>query len=133
MSRTTTYDPTLPERIAAYLDVVERGEHPKDLVPSIASICVEFNVARKLVYEWSKHHPEMGTVMDRAQEVQHRLLNNGGLSGRFNPKIATLLLGNLGVTSRQQIDHVSSDGSMTPQAVSAPEVMEALKDIASKL
>lgn len=132
MSRKTTYAPTLPGRIHEYLERVQSGQHPIDLIPSVPAISVEFGVAKKLLYEWAGHHEEMGEVMTRAKEIQERMLNNGGLSGRFNPRVVTLLLGNLGYSSRQVVDHVSSDGSMTPVVTSA-EVQAALATIAAKL
>ncbi|MEN7471298.1 terminase small subunit, partial [Providencia stuartii] len=49
--------------------------------------------------------------------LQENRLINKGLIGEFNPTITKLMLANHGYSEKQEVDHKSSDSSMSPTKI----------------
>jgi len=111
VGRPTDYNETIPLRTWAYL-----GEYESlgDAVPSIAGLAVELGVPRQRIYDWAKANEEFQDIIDILLAVQERVLAGGSLKNKLNPTIAKLILTKHGYSDKQELDHRSGDGSMTP-------------------
>jgi len=72
-----------------------------DVVPSVAGLVCELNVARSSVYLWAEKHKEFSDTLDKLKQTQERVLLSGSLSGQHNAAIAKLLLHNHGYSDKQ--------------------------------
>lgn len=117
------------ERLAAAERYVRGGwKASGDKVPTVVGLAAEIGVARSTCYEWAKD-PQKTAFLDiltRVEEIQERELINGGLGNDFNPAITKMMLTKHGYSDKQEIDHRSGDGSMSPKDSSAA-VLEALR------
>lgn len=126
MSRPTDYN---EEILAKALEYVQNHEQYGDVVPTISGMACEIGVSRETLYAWSKdkEKPEFSDILSRVMENQERKLVNGGLAGGFNPAVTKMMLTKHGYSDKQEIDHTSGDGSMTPvdkvtiEVIGAPE------------
>lgn len=85
-----------------------------DVVVSAAGMAIYLGVNKDTLYEWAKHHPEFSDTLKRLNHVQERNALNEAYTGEANSNIAKLILANHGYSEKQQVDTVSSDGSMSP-------------------
>lgn len=115
MARPTKYSKEMQARADAYVDggFCECG----DIVPSRAGLALELRVSRETLTNWERVHPEFLGTLERLSWLQERISLNGGLKGELNPTIVKLLLSNHGYSDRQEIDHRSGDGSMSPTRI----------------
>jgi DNA-packaging protein gp3 len=72
-------------------------------VPSIEGLAVFLDVSRETIYDWDKKYPEFSDILRKLQAKQTEMLIDGGLSGRYNPTIAKLLLSKQGYVEKQEI------------------------------
>lgn len=95
-------------------------EHEDSVIPSVAGLACYLGLARSTVYEYGKQQSDLGRefsdTLEGVMAIQELKLINSGLTGTFNPTITKLMLANHGYSEKQQVDHQSSDGSMTPSA-----------------
>lgn len=98
----------------------------EEVVPSIAGLACYLGKARSRVYEYGKSNEEFKDTLEAIQSLQESLLVNKGLTGDFNATITKLMLANHGYSEKQEIDHQSSDGSMSPQA-KEDAILDAIK------
>lgn len=95
-------------------------EHEDSVIPSVAGLACYLGLARSTVYEYGKQGSDLGRefsdTLEGVMAIQELKLINSGLTGKFNPTITKLMLANHGYSEKQQVDHQSSDGSMTPSA-----------------
>ena len=86
-----------------------------DAIPSIEGLACVIKVHRKTLHEW-KNDPKspFRDILDSLMDCQGRVLQNNGLKGSFNAAITKLILSKHGYSDRAEVDHQSSDGSMTP-------------------
>lgn len=114
VGRPTKYNKMMLAKAQLYLDTYkEQG----DLVPTVVGLALALDVATNTVYNWVKAEvsPEFLSIFTRIEQIQHQGLINGGLSGAFNPAITKMMLTKHGYSEKQEIDHTSSDGSMSPK------------------
>lgn len=122
VGRPTKYTPELLEKAREYLSVyADKGE----AIPSIVGFAIHCGIHKSMVYEWMKD-PEKKEFSDIAKDiVQHQemVLMRGGLLKTFDSSITKLILGKHGYSDKQEVDHKSGDGSMSPNRVEivAPE------------
>lgn len=114
-----------PELLAKARDYVENYADYGDLIPSIAGLACELKISRDTCHTWAKDEdkPEFSDIVRDISQYQERKLLSGGLSGDFNPTIAKLIMSKHGYSDKQEIDHTSSDSSMSPTRIElvAPE------------
>lgn len=125
MARPVEYSEEVLQLAEEYLATYEqKGE----AVPTVVGLCRHINRARSTVYEWASHSdkPEFSDIVTRVSELQELKLINGGLRGELNPQITKTMMAKHGYSDRQEIDHRSGDGSMSPRDTSAA-VLEALR------
>lgn len=114
MARTSEYS---PEILQAAEDYVSGGwSEAGDLVPTVAGLAIEIGKSRETCYEWATHDDkaEFSDILTRIREIQERKLVNGGLGNIFNPAVTKMMLTKHGYSDKQELDHTSSDRSMTP-------------------
>lgn len=112
--RPSIYTPKLLEKARDYvLNYANYG----DMIPSIAGLACELSISRDTCHAWAKDEdkPEFSDIIRDIAQAQERKLVNGGLSGDLNPQITKLVLAKHGYSDKQEIDHTSSDGSMSQQ------------------
>lgn len=88
-----------------------------DVVPSVAGLACYLGVSRKTVYEWVKESVDLSDTLEGILAMQENKLINKGLNGDFNPTITKLMLANHGYSEKQEVDHKSSDNSMSPTKI----------------
>ncbi|MEY0929267.1 DNA-packaging protein [Providencia rettgeri] len=88
-----------------------------DVVPSVAGLSCYLGVSRKTVYEWVKESTDLSDTLEGILAMQENKLINKGLNGDFNPTITKLMLANHGYSEKQEVDHKSSDSSMSPTKI----------------
>lgn len=114
--RPTSYSADMLKRAKFYVDNYKDLD---DVVPTIAGLADYLNVHRDTIYEWAKHDSkqEFSDTIRKIDAKRERALVNGGLSGVLNPTITKLMMASLGYSEKQDINHQSSDGSMTPTVI----------------
>lgn len=92
-----------------------------DLIPSIAGLSIVVGVNRATLKDWRNRgvDEEFTNIYDNLMAEQERTLLRGGLSKQFSGAITAMILTKHGYANKT--DLTSSDGSMTPQAVTAIE------------
>ena len=88
-----------------------------DVVPSVAGLACYLGVSRKTVYEWVKESTDLSDTLEGILAMQENKLINKGLTGDFSPTITKLMLANHGYSEKQEVDHRSSDNSMSPTKI----------------
>lgn len=90
-----------------------------DKVPSIVGLAMEIGVSCETCHTWDKEEGKeaFSDILMRVRNGQHRELINGGLGGEFSPVITKMMMTKHGYSDRQELDHKSSDGSMTPKGM----------------
>lgn len=99
-------------------DYVENFKDYGDVVPTLAALALHVGVSIPTLYAWAKEdNPEFLYVFNRLELLQHKSLVNGGLAGGFNPAVTKMMMTKHGYSDKQEIDHRSGDGSMTPKGL----------------
>lgn len=89
---------------------------------SLAASAAELGIHRQRVYEWMDRHPDFADTVKLAQAKRQLFLERRLLSADSGPVVTSTIfaLKNAGPEDwreKQEIDHKSSDGSMTPVRV----------------
>jgi len=108
--RPTDFRPEYGDRI---LELMTQGL-------SLAASAAEVGIHRQRVYEWMERHPEFADTVKLAQVKRQLFLERRLLSADSGPVVTSTIfaLKNAGPEDwrdKQEIDHKSSDGSMTPK------------------
>ena len=113
VGRPTKYSEDLQAQADEYiLSYADLG----DLVPTLVGLAIHLDVAPNTIYNWATEaNPEFLRVFTRVEQLQHRGLVNGGLSGKYNPAITKMMLTKHGYSDKQELAHTSPDGSMSPK------------------
>lgn len=123
------------EYLNAFLDEDKRRElKPIQLIPTVEGLCAFIKRSRSTVYKWKEEEgkEDFSDIVEMILEMQHMLLQNGGLAGHYNPTIAKLLLAKHGHSERIESDHTSKDGSMTPNTT-VNVTMDDIKSVLGKM
>jgi len=113
VGRPTKYSQAIQDKAEEYLSsYLKLGE----LVPTVVGLAIHMDVTTKTIYNWAtEEKPEFLRIFTRVEQLQHRGLVNGGLSGEYNPAITKMMLTHHGYSDKQQVDLSSTDRSMTPK------------------
>lgn len=113
VGRPTKYDPAYCEQIVEHM---AGGA-------SVASFAAEIDVARSTINEWADVHPEFSEALSRGKAKcaawWERVARSLAVTGEGNAPITIFGLRNMAHEDwkeRKEVDHQSSDGSMTPKA-----------------
>jgi hypothetical protein len=89
---------------------------------SVAAFAGHIRTTRQTIYNWANEHPEFFDALKTAQAMAARwwedALRNVAITGQGNATAAIFALKNRGCDEwrdKQELDHTSSDGSMTPK------------------
>jgi len=111
VGRPTKYNEELQAQANDYLATWSDN----DAIPSRVGLCCYLGIAKQTSYEWEEIHPEFSDTLAAIDALQEHTAINKGITGTFNSTITKLVLANHGYHEKQQTDHTSSDGSMTPK------------------
>ena len=80
-----------------------------DLVPSIAGLAYQLNIAKKTVYEWMKDEEkdEFCNMLAQILAKQEKMLLSGGLSSDMNATIVKLMLSKHDYSDKVETDITS--------------------------
>lgn len=129
------YGPHMVEKAAEYVAFF-LNEQPEDkkisnfreVVPTVAGLSLYLGISRDTVHAWrTSDEPEklpFRDVVSDLMAVQEVLTLGGGLAGKFNARISTLVLSHHGYSEKIETNHTSSDGSMNVAQIQivAPDV-----------
>lgn len=119
MARPTKYKEEFNSAVDAYLqenqDSIDADSDIKVMLPTIEGLAAKLEVNKTTLYEWESKHPEFSNALDKIRAEQIKRLINEGLSGRYNPTIAKLMLANnYGYSDKQETD---LKGTMKVEAI----------------
>jgi len=108
--RPTTYDPSLGERIVS---IMSEGL-------SLAAAAAECDVHRRRVYDWEKQHPDFAELVELARSKRQAFLERRLLTSAIGAVVTSSIFALKNAApddfkDKQEIDHRSGDGSMTPK------------------
>ena len=100
--RPTKYNPEMQAQAEEYLKTyAELG----DVVPTFVGLAIHLDVATNTLYNWAtEDRPDFLRVFTRVEQMQHRVLVNGGLSGTFNPAITKMMMTKHGYDEKAKQD-----------------------------
>lgn len=119
--RPTRYTTAVPSRVTHYTDkCLKDGDFP-----TIEGLALILGVSARSLYGWETTYPDFFQTMETLRDAQKHMLQAGGLTGKYNARMATFLL---------KASHGLTDASPPIQATQnnymqiSPEVLaEALK------
>lgn len=123
MGRPPAYNESVQEQADYY---VYNWQEIGDKLPSRVGLCCYIGIHKSTSYEWEKIYPDFSDSLRAIDALQEQTLLNNGVSGAFNSTITKLVLANHGYHEKKEVDHKSTDGSMSPSA-HGDAVLEALK------
>lgn len=108
IGRPTDYNQEILDNASAYVQHFAndegKGENLKVNLPTIEGLALYLEISRSTLYLWQKEHKAFSDIIEILQQKQAQVLINNGLSGRYNPTIAKVLLTKHGYTDKQEID-----------------------------
>lgn len=97
--------------------------HP---VPSVDGLSVYLKKHRGTLYVWRDLFPEFAEILSFIKTHQVHEAASGALVGKYNSKIAAMMMTNFGeYVEKVTTDHTSSDRSMSPTRI---EIVAATDD-----
>jgi hypothetical protein len=113
--RPTTYTEEMLAKAREYLEVYDSVL--EELVPTVVGLCDYIERSKTTVYRWAQEEgkDEFRDILGAIEQKQEKALVKGGLSGQFNSVITKMMMTKHGYSDKQEIDHRSADGSMTPK------------------
>lgn len=115
--RPTLYSQEMQDKADEYV-LIHNELTPPHVIPSHAGLACYLGVNKSTVYEWAKTYPQFSDTLSTILTKQEHLALMGGLDKSFQPLIVKLVLANHGYHDKQEIDHTSKDGSMSPKGKS---------------
>lgn len=114
--RPTSYTQEVIEKAEDYLSKCLAGDAG---LPSIVDLCLHIGINKATVYRWKKDEEKalFCDILDKVEMLQESTLIKNGLSGDYNSTIAKMMLTKHGYSDKQEVDHTSSDGSMSVKVV----------------
>lgn len=86
--RPTKYTENLHNRVKKYTDSrIKTGDFP-----TIEGLARELGVSTRSLYGWEIEYPEFLQTMDSLRDAQRDMLQAGGLTGKYNARMAIFLL-----------------------------------------
>lgn len=112
--RPSKYNATIQKKAEDYIKNLPEDE----VVHSIEGLADHINVARSTVYKWRDEIEEFSDTLETILRKQAKTLINRGLAGEFNAPMTKMMMNvNHGYRERTETDHLSSDGTMSPQKI----------------
>lgn len=90
---------------------------PCDL-PTFEGFAIHIGVSRQTLHNWCDAYPEFLYAYTRAKDFQKEILIQNGLHGNYEKQFAIFTAKNVtDMKDKQEVDNISSDGSMTPTKI----------------
>lgn len=131
--RPSKYDPKYCEEIVAFFNrepsvpLIHDGEvmmHKGEPImvacrlPTFEMFALSIGVHRETLRNWADANPEFFAAYKKAEDYQKEILIQNGLSGGYEKTFAIFTAKNVtDMNDKQQIDHSSSDRSMSPSRI----------------
>lgn len=88
-------------------------------LPTKERFAFSIGVHRSTLIEWANTHPEFSYAIKNAEDLQKDILIQNGLTQSYDKTFAIFVAKNVtDMNDKQQVDHTSSDGSMSPKGKS---------------
>jgi len=112
--RPTKYNATIQKKAEDYINNLPDDE----VIHTIEGLADHINVARSTVYKWRDEIEEFSDTLETILRKQAKTLINRGLVGEFNAPMTKMMMNvNHGYRERTETDHLSTDGTMSPQKI----------------
>lgn len=142
--RPTSYGDEVIKKSREYLEEFSlpqserEGLPSEEVIPTIVGLCRYIERGKTTVYNWiaetdTEDKAEFRDICNAILETQEVKLVTGGLVGGWNPQVTKMILTKHGYSDKQEIDHKSGDGSMTPKHYTPDQYATAQDAIKSKL
>lgn len=109
----------------AYEGSVTVEAMPKMRAMTINGLCLFLDVGLSTWAEWKKDRSDLAEVITRAEQVIYEQKFTGASAGLLVPNI---IARDLGLVEKSDLNHRSSDGSMSPRQPLTPEAAKAIND-----
>lgn len=88
-------------------------------LPLQAGLCMRLDIGKGTLREWAARHPDFSALLDNGRVILEMAITNGGTGGLLNPTFTALVAANTidWRSSKADIDHKSSDGTMSPTKI----------------
>jgi hypothetical protein len=112
--RPTKYNATIQKKADEYIKNLPQDE----VIHTVEGLADYIDVSRSTVYKWKDEIEEFSDTLEAILRKQAKTLINSGLTGEFNAPMTKMLMNvNHGYRERTETDHLSSDGTMSPQKI----------------
>ena len=78
-----------------------------DIIPSVAGLACYLDIARSTIYKYKDENSDFSDILERIEQLQEKMLINGGLMGDFNAPITKLMMTKHGYSDKQDVDHTT--------------------------
>lgn len=116
--RPTDYSEQTIVKAVAYINSCR--DRKKDVnIPTIEGLAIYLGVTRSTVYEWKDEYKGFSDILGLLMQEQGMRLINKGLSGKYNPTIAKLILSKhgykdqVGLSGEGEGSPIKVDGNIT--------------------
>lgn len=96
-------------------------------IPTIEGLATALNIGLTTVYKWEKLYPAFAVMLKRLRQIQADRLIQEGLSGRYNPLVAKIMLSKHGYRDGSDIDMTSKGEKIEGFTYVAPKKEEEKK------
>lgn len=86
--RPSKYNPSIFSRVTHYTDKALKEGY----FPSIEGLALELGVSARTLYGWETEYPDFFQTMETLRDAQKHMLQAGGLTGKYNARMAIFLL-----------------------------------------
>lgn len=110
-------------------EYVDGGWQQEDEIPQLVGLAEWCDISEETLHTWRKHKSkkEFSELCARVMGMQKRGLVNKGLRRDIDSSLSKLLLMKHGYSDKQEVDHRSEDGSMSPKDPAT--TLESLYDL----
>jgi len=141
--RPTKYTDEMPQKVDEYIescgdfesefhktrgqssDTYERTIDVK--LPKVEGFAIHIGVHTDTLYEWAKVHPKFSVALESIKLVQKNMLQDGGISGKYNSTIAKLILSsNHGMNEKTE---TKIDGTLNISTEKKQAIDDALEEV----
>ena len=105
------------EHIRLAQEYIDTWKELGDEVPQLAGLAEHCGICKDTRLKYEKVSEEFAVLCARVRLMQEKALINKGLARKADSSLCKLLLMKHGYTDRQQVDHQSSDGTMSPTKI----------------
>jgi hypothetical protein len=114
LGRPSKYTAAIQKKADEYLKKLPDGQ----IIHSIEGLADHLDIARSTVYKWRDEIEAFSDTLEAVMRKQAIALINNGLTGDYNSTMTKMMMNvNHGYRERNEVDNLSSDGSMSPQKI----------------